>query len=151
MIKTILAAIAMSALVPGLVIAQDSEKKVKMADLPPAVQQAVKEHSKEGKLRGLATEMDKGKKVYEAELTVAGHSKDITFDADGKVVSVEEETTLADIPAPARAAIESAGGKGKVLEVETVTEGGKTFYEAQVKTGSKKSEIKVDAAGALVK
>jgi uncharacterized membrane protein YkoI len=32
-----------------------------------------------------------------------------------------------------------------------VTEGGKTFYEAQFKTGGKKSEVKVDAAGALVK
>ena len=151
MMKTILAAVAMSALVAGPGIAQDSEKKVKMADLPPAVQQAVKEHSKEGKLRGLATEMDKGKRVYEAELTVAGHSKDITFDAEGQVLSVEEETTLASIPPLARAAIESAAGQGKVLEVETVTEGGITFYEAQLKTGSKKSEIKVDAAGALVK
>ena len=149
--KTMLVAVAMSALVAGLVIAQDSEKKVKMSDLPAAVQQAVKEHSKDAKLRGLATEMDKGKKVYEAELTVAGHTKDITFDADGKVVSVEEETTLANIPAPARAAIESAAGKGKVLEVETVTEDGKTFYEAQIRTGGKKSEVKVDAAGALVK
>jgi uncharacterized membrane protein YkoI len=151
MIKTIIAAVVMSALVVGVVIAQDSEKTVKMADLPLAVQQAVKEHSKDGKLRGLATEMDNGKRVYEAELTVAGHSKDITFDAEGQVLGVEEETTLANIPPPARAAIESAAGKGKVLAVETVTEGGKAFYEAQIKTGTQKSEIKVDAAGALVK
>jgi uncharacterized membrane protein YkoI len=149
--KTMFAAVTMSALVAGLALAQDSEKKVKMQDLPAAVQQAVKDYSRDAKIRGLATEMDKGKRVYEAELTVAGHSKDVTFDADGHVVSVEEETTLANIPAPARAAIQSAAGKGKVLGVETVTEGGKTFYEAQLKTGSKKSEIKVDAAGALVK
>jgi uncharacterized membrane protein YkoI len=144
-------AVAMSALVAAMVMAADSEKKVKMSDLPAAVQQAVKEQSKDATLRGVATEMDKGKTVYEAELTVAGHSKDITFDADGHVVSIEEETPLADIPAPARAAIQSAAGKGKVLEVETVTEDGKTFYEAQIKTGGKKSEVKVDAAGALVK
>jgi uncharacterized membrane protein YkoI len=149
--KTMFAAVAMTALVAGLATAQDSEKKVKMSDLPAAVQQAVKEHGKDAKLRGLATEMDKGKKVYEAEFTVAGHSKDVTFDADGHVVSVEEETPLANIPAPARAAIQSAAGKGKVLEVETVTEDGKTFYEAQIKTGGKKSEVKVDAAGTLVK
>ena len=149
--KTLLAAVAIGALAAGVVIAQDSENKVKMADLPQPVQQAVRAHSKEGKLRGLATEMDQGKKVYEAELTVAGHAKDITFDAEGRVVSVEEETTLANIPAPARAAIESVAGKGRVLAVETVTEGGKTSYEAQLQTGSHKSEIKVDAAGALVK
>jgi uncharacterized membrane protein YkoI len=149
--KTMLAAIALSALATGGVLAQDSEKKVKMQDLPAAVQKAVKDYSKDAKIRGLATEMNKGKKVYEAELTIAGHSKDVTFDADGHVVSVEEETTLASIPAPAREAIQSAAGKGKVTEVETVTEGGKIFYEAQVKTGGKKSEVKVDAAGASVK
>ena len=149
--KPMLVAATMSVLVTGVAIAQDSEKKVKMSDLPAAVQQAVREHSKDGKLRGLATEMDKGKKVYEAEFTVAGHSKDITFDSDGHVMSVEEETPLARIPAAARAAIESAANKGKVVEVETVTEDGKTFYEAHVKTGRKKSEVKVDASGALVK
>src|SRR3979490_2660787 len=106
--KAILAAVAMSAFIGGMVLAQDAEKKVKMQDLPAAVQQAVKDYSKDAKIRGLATEMDKGKKVYEAELIVAGHSKDVTFDADGHIVSVEEETTLANIPAPARAAIQSA-------------------------------------------
>jgi uncharacterized membrane protein YkoI len=149
--KTMFAAVATSALVAALALAQDSEKKVKMQDLPPAVQQAVKDYSKDAKIRGLATEMDKGKKVYEAELTVAGHSKDVTFDADGHVLSVEEETPLANIPAPARDAIQRAVAKGKLLEVETVTEGGKTFYEAQFKTGGKKSEVKVDASGTLVK
>jgi uncharacterized membrane protein YkoI len=148
--KTIFAALAMSALAAGLVLAQDSETKVKMQDLPAAVQQAIKNYSKDAKIRGLATEMDKGKKVYEAELIVEGHSKDVTFDADGHIVSVEEETTLANIPAPARGAIQRAAGNGKVVEVETVTEDGKTFYEAQLKTAGKKSEVKVDASGASV-
>jgi uncharacterized membrane protein YkoI len=138
-------------LMAGPVLAQDSEKRIKLQDLPAAVQQAVKEQSKDAKLRGLAVEMDKGQRVYEVELTVAGHSKDITFDAEGHIVSVEEATTLANIPAPARAAIQRAAGTGKVLKVETVTEGGRTFYEAQLKTAGKKSEVKVDAAGALVK
>jgi uncharacterized membrane protein YkoI len=149
--KTLLATIALSALATGGVLAQDSEKKVNMQDLPAAVQKAVKGYSKEAKIRGLATEMDNGKTVYEAELTVAGHSKDVTFDADGHVVSIEEETTLANIPAAARDAIQRAAGKARVTEVEAVTERGKTFYEAQIKRAGKKSEVKVDAAGALVK
>jgi uncharacterized membrane protein YkoI len=150
--KMMLVAAAIGALVAGLATAQEeSEKKVKMQNLPAAVQQVVKEHSQGAKLRGLATEVDNGKTVYEAELTVDGHSKDITFDANGQVVSVEEETTLASIPAPARAAIQKAAGKGKVLAIETVTEGGNVSYEAQLRTGGKKSEVKVDATGALVK
>jgi uncharacterized membrane protein YkoI len=146
--KPIYVAVAISALVASLAA---QEKKVNMQDLPAAVQQAIKDYSKDAKIRGLATEMEKGKSVYEAELTVGGHSKDVTFDGDGHVLSVEEETPLAAIPAPARAAIERLAGQGKIGEVETVTEGGKTFYEAQLTTAGKKSEVKVDAAGAVVK
>jgi uncharacterized membrane protein YkoI len=89
--------------------------------------------------------------VYEAELKVNGHSKDITFDAQGQIVSVEEETPVQQIPGAAREAIQKAAAKGKVLQVETVTEGGKTFYEAQIKTAGKKSEVKVDATGQPIK
>jgi uncharacterized membrane protein YkoI len=131
--------------------AQAAEKKVAMKDLPAAVQQAIKEQSKGATLRGVAKEVENGKTVYEAELKVNGHSKDITFDAQGQIVSVEEETALQQIPGPAREAIQKMAASGKVLLVETVTEGGKTFYEAQVNTGGKKSEVKVDAAGQPVK
>ena len=151
--KTIAIAIAIAsgALVAGLALAQDSEKKVRMQDLPAAVQQAVKEHSQGATVKGLAMEVEKGRKLYEAELLVNGKSRDITFDEKGKLVSAEEETSLDKIPAAARAAIEKGAGSGKITMVETVTEDGKTSYEAQVTTGRKKSEVKVDANGKTVK
>lgn len=136
-------------LVAGLSAA---EKKVKMQDLPPAVQQAVKEQTKGGAtLKGLAKEVEDGKTLYEAEMTVNGHGKDVSFDAAGTVVSVEEEVALDSIPAPAREAIQKAAGTGKIAKVESVTEKGTTFFEAQVKKGIKSSEVKVDAAGKTVK
>jgi len=147
---TIITAIASGALVAALG-AQDSEKKINMKGVPAAVQQAIREQSKGATLRGVAKEVEQGKTLYEAELTVNGHSKDVTFDAQGQVVSVEEQTPIADIPSAAREAIQKAAGGGKVLVVETVTEGGKTFYEAQVRKGIKKSEVKVDASGQPVK
>jgi uncharacterized membrane protein YkoI len=142
-------AIASTVVCAALVAA--SEKKVAMKDVPAAVQQAIKEQSKGATLKGVATEVENGKTLYEAELKVNGHSKDISFDAQGQIVSVEEETPIQQIPGPARDAIQKAAANGKVLEVETVTEGGKTFYEAQIKTGAKKSEVKVDATGQPVK
>jgi hypothetical protein len=39
---------------------------------------------------------------------------------------------------------------GRLL-VETVTEGGKTFYGAQISKGGKKSEVRVTASGQTVK
>jgi uncharacterized membrane protein YkoI len=129
----------------------DSENKVAIRDVPAAVQQAIKEYSRGSTLRGLTKENEGGKTVYEAELRVNGHSKDITFDGQGQVVSLEEETALEQIPEAARRAIQKAAGKAKIIMVEMVTEGGNTAYEAQLKEGRRRSEVKVDASGRTVK
>src|ERR1700737_384181 len=103
------------------ITAQDKdskEQKVTLEQLPAAVQAAVKEQTKGATVKGFAIETENGKKLYEAELTVNGHAKDISFDAGGAIVSVEEETTLDKIPAPARAALEKAAGQGKIVIVE---------------------------------
>ena len=131
--------------------ADSKEQKVTLEQLPAAVQTAVKEQSKGATVKGFAIENENGKKLYEAELTVNGHAKDISFDARGAIVSVEEETTLDKIPAPARAALEKAAGQGKIVIVEVVTEGGKTSYEAQINNDKKTSEVAVDASGRSVK
>lgn len=128
-----------------------AEQKIEMKDLPPAVQQAVQQQSKGATVRGLTKEVEHGKTEYEAELTVNGHGKDVSFDPLGKVIGVEEEVPIASIPEAARKAIQKAAGDGKVNKVEQVTEGGKTFYEASLRKGSKNSEIQVDSTGKRVK
>jgi uncharacterized membrane protein YkoI len=136
----------------GTAGAQESgEKKINMKNVPAAVQQAITKESAGAKLKGLATEVEDGKRLYEAEFDVNGHARDVSFDENGAVVSVEEEIALDKIPAPARAAIEKAAGTGKVTMVETITAGGTLAYEAQLNKSGKKSEIKVDAAGRTVK
>ena len=144
--RNIIATALISTLLIGGAAALASEKKMAMKDLPPAVQQAIKDQGG-ATVRGLAKEVDKGKTFYEAELTVNGHSKDIMFDEQGTIVSVEEESALDQIPPAARTAIEKATGSGKVSVVEKLTEGGHVFYEAQVTKGGKTSEVKVDASG----
>ena len=89
------------------------EKKIKMKDLPPAVRQAVMEQSKGATVRGLTMEMDKGKTYYEAQLTVNGHNRDIEFDADGKVVEIEEAIKIENVPASAQAGLLTIAGTGK--------------------------------------
>src|SRR2546428_13494606 len=92
----IITALASGALIAALV-AQGSEKKISMKDVPAAVQQAIKEQSKGATLRGVAKEVEHGKTLYEAELNVKGHSKDGTFDAQGQVVNVTQQHLIADI------------------------------------------------------
>jgi uncharacterized membrane protein YkoI len=128
-----------------------AERRIRMRNLPIAVQQAVKDQSKGATIRGLTKEVENGKTEYEAELTVNGHGKDISFDAEGRIVSVEEEVPLASLPEAARGAIQKAAGTGKLQKVESVTENGTSFYEATIRTAGKSSEIKVAANGATVK
>ena len=139
------------ALLLTVVSAAAAEKKIKMQEMPAAVQQAVKEQSKGAVIRAFGQEVENGKTLYEMELTVNGHAKDVTFDGGGKVVSVEEEVPLESIAVPAREAIQKAVGKGKLQKVESVTENGSSFYEASIRKAGKSSEFKVDATGAAVK
>ena len=128
-----------------------AEVKVKMSDLPPAVQNAVKEQSKGATIRGFSKETEKGKTEYEAELTLNGRNRDVSFDAAGNVISVEEEVPLSSVPDAVRAAIQKAAAGGSLGKVEQVKENGKLFYEATIRKEGKSSEIQVDPNGVLVK
>jgi uncharacterized membrane protein YkoI len=128
-----------------------SEKKIAESDLPPAVQQAVREQSKGAVIRAFTKEVEHGKTTYEAEMTVNGRSRDVSFDTAGRVVSVEEETLIGDIPASAREAIQKAAAGSALRKVETVTENGKTTYEATIRKVAKSSEFRVDTEGRSLK
>ena len=135
----------------GGVAAMGAEKKVKLQDLPPAVQQAVKDQTKNATLVGLSQEVENGKTVYEAETKVNGHGRDMIIDGSGAILEVEEEVALESIPAAARAAIEKQAAGGKIAKVETVTKGKTVTYEAGVTKNGKKSEVSFTADGAPVK
>jgi hypothetical protein len=135
----------------GLVSAfalQAQEKKIKRSDLPPAVEKTVAEQSKGATIKGFATEVEDGKKIYEAELTVNGHGKDIAMDEKGSILEVEEEVAMSSIPPAVKDGLTKAAGKGTITKVETLTKKGKLVaYEAVVKTLTKNSEIQVGPDG----
>jgi hypothetical protein len=135
----------------GTLRAGDGEKRVKMKDLPEAVQKTVREQGKDAKVRGLSVEVENGKTCYEAELKVKGHGKDILIDENGVVLEVEEKVEFSALPAAVKEQIKKSAGKGKIRRVEAITKGSEpTVYEALVKTGDKKSEIQVAADGKLI-
>ena len=124
------------------------EKKIKRADLPPAVEKTVAAESAGATVKGFSTEKEKGETFYEAELVVNGHSKDVLIDVSGAVVEVEEEVALDSLSADVKAGLQAKAGKGKVLKVESLTKKGKLVaYEAKVDTNGKKSEIQVGPDG----
>ena len=128
--------------------AQEHEKHLKKSDLPAEVQKTADEYSKGATVRGYSKEMEKGKPEYEVELTVDGHSKDVSIDETGVVIEVEEQVQLDELPAPVRDGLKNKAGDGKITKVESLTKHGKVVaYEAQVLTGSKKTEVQVGPGG----
>jgi uncharacterized membrane protein YkoI len=131
--------------------AQNSEKPVKMKDLPAAVQATVRQQSIGATRRGLSKEVEGGKTFYEVELRVGGHNKDVLIDPTGAVVAIEEEVAPDSLPEAVKAEFEKHAAGGRVVMVESITENGQIVaYEAHIKTGKKSLEVKVAPDGRLI-
>ena len=124
------------------------EKKIQRSDLPPAVEKALQPQIHGATIKGFATEKEDGQVLYEAELMVNGHSRDINFDSNGKVVEIEEEVAFDTLPADVKSALTAKAGDGKIALVESLTKQDKLVaYEAQVDKKGKRSEIQVGPKG----
>jgi hypothetical protein len=145
--KNLFVAIAVGGLMlSGTASAQ--EKKIKRSELPPAVEKTVAAQSGGATIRGFSSEVEKGQTLYEAEMIVNGHSKDVLMAADGSIVEVEEQVALDSLSAEVKAGLQTKAGKGKILKVESITKKDKLVaYEAHVDTNGKKSEVQVGPDG----
>ena len=127
---------------------QEKEKKLKRSDLPAAVQKTVDQESQGATIRGYSSETDNGQLVYEVEMRVRGHGRDVLIGADGSVMEIEEEVALDSLPAPVRDGLRQLAGRGRITKVESLTKHGAIVaYEAQVRTGTKRSEVQVGPDG----
>ena len=138
-------------IIAGLAIAAAAvaqEKRIKRSDLPPAVEKTVVEQSAGATIKGFNKEKEDGKTLYEVEMIVNGHTKDVLMDASGAVVEVEEEVAMDALPAEVKAGLMAKAGKGKLMKVESLTKHDKLVaYEAQVDTNGKRSEVQVGPDG----
>ncbi len=128
--------------------ANGQEKKINRQQLPPEVEKTVARESEGATINGFSTEIEKGKRLYEVELTTSGHSKDILMDKNGNIVEVEEEVSMDSLPSTVQDALKKRAGAGTIGKIESLTKNGKLVaYEAHVKTGAKRSEIQVGPNG----
>ncbi len=139
------------AFVSALIFAANSraqEKSIARSDLPPAVEKTVGEQSHGATIQGFSTEVENGRRLFEAEMTVDGHGKDISIDAQGRIVEIEEQVTMDSLSAAVKAGLIKAAGSGTITKIETLTKQGKLVaYEVSVRNGSKRSEVQVGPDG----
>ena len=133
-------------MVSTLAVAQ--EKKIQRSDLPTPVEKAVAAHSQGAAIKGFSVENKDDHTYYEVEMTVSGHSKDVTFDPTGAVVEVEEQVAFDTLPGAVKEGLQAEAGAGKILKVESISKHDKVVaYEAKVQNAGKRSEIQVGLDG----
>ncbi len=124
------------------------EKKIAQSALPAPVQKAAQAQSQGATIKGFSTEKENGKTVYEAEMIINGHTRDIQFATDGTVNEIEEEVAFNALPAPVQTALTKKAAGAKITKVESLTKQGKLVaYEAATLNGTKKGEIQVAPDG----
>ena len=129
-----------------------AQKKLALKDLPAEAQKTIQAELKGGEIKKIGRETEHGVTQYEVETTLNGKHRDFNVDTKGKLLLVEEETTLEAIPAPAKAAIVKKVADGKLTVVELFIRGGETMYEATYRTkGGKKLEALFKADGTETK
>jgi uncharacterized membrane protein YkoI len=124
------------------------EKRMRKSELPPAVQKAAEEQTKGATVRGYSSEVKNGQHEYEIETVVDGHSRDITFSADGSLLEIEEQVEMSDLPSAVREGLQAKAGSSKITKIESLTKQGKVVaYEAKVLKAGKRHEVQVGPDG----
>jgi hypothetical protein len=125
-----------------------TETRISKADLPVLVQKTADAQAIGGTVRGYSKDTEDGKLEYEVEMTVKGHSKDITIAPDGTLLEIEEQVSIDSLAPEVRSGLTAKAAKGKISKVESLTKHGKIVaYEAKVLTAGKRSEIQVGPDG----
>jgi len=132
----------------GVALARASERTIQRTDLPPAVQRTADAQSTGATVRRYVKDNEGGHVEYEVEMTLDGHSKDVSIALDGTLLEIEEQVALDAIPGNVRKGLVTRAGGGTITKVESITKLGKIVaYEAQVRTAGKHSEIQVGPDG----
>ncbi|HET7790401.1 MAG TPA: hypothetical protein VFK78_06345 [Gemmatimonadales bacterium] len=128
--------------------ARAQERRIRRADLPAAVRKTADAQSQGATVRGYSRETENGQVTYEVEMTVHGRGRDLSIALDGTIVLIEAEVPFDSLASAVRAGLTAKAGAGTITKVEALTKHGVLVaYEAQVRTGKKRSEVQVGPKG----
>lgn len=133
----------------GMTTAMRAQDKVlTRAKVPAKVLATVDRETQRTTIKGYATEVEHGKRVYEVETIANGHTRDLQIGADGTLNEIEEEVPMASLPAAVSSSLDTRAKGAKITKVESLTKGGKLVaYEASVEKDGHKGEIQVGPTG----
>ena len=146
--------IALTLLVASVFLAGTSlaqELSLKKKDVPKAILDAFHKSYPNATIKGYSKETDSGLVSFEIESVEGKTHRDLSYRADGSVVSIEESLPFSDLPEAIRNALKKDYPKAKVSLCEKVVEHGTTTFELVVLSGKHKKELVFNGDGTIVK
>lgn len=132
-------------------VARADEEKIPVAKVPKVVLDAVKARYPGSEIKGAEKEVEDGKTIYELKLTHEGHKLEVSATPEGKIVSVEKEIKVADLPAAVTAGVKAKYPKATLKSAEEVEEDGETTYEVVIeKSAGKAVGLTLSKAGKIL-
>lgn len=130
-------------------IAQD--KKITEKEVPSAVLNSFHKAYPKAEIKGLSTEIEKGKKYFEVESMEGTVKRDLLFTPVGKIAEIEESITPSNLPKGSVQTIEKKIAGAKIEQAEKVISGVKVTYELSVTGKNGKFEVVLNKEGKIIK
>lgn len=146
-----LAANALLAILAGATSAFAQEQKISCTAVPTAVREAFAKAFPKAKIKHCSREVEKGKTTYEIASVEGETGRDVTFHADGTLISVEETIAFGSVPEPVQRVVNERFPGGEIARAEKVMRDGTVLYEFGIKHRGKLVEIVFDPGGNEVK
>lgn len=127
------------------------EKKISEKEVPASVMSAFHKAYPKAEIKGTSIETEKGKKYYEIESIEGTKHIDLLISKDGQIAEVEETIPVEQLPSRIMKTLETKFKEMKIDKAEKVTRGAISNYELVIESSMGKREVKLNAAGKLLK
>jgi uncharacterized membrane protein YkoI len=138
-------------------VVQADEEKVPLDKVPKTVMAAVKAKFPDAEPKGASREKENGKIIYEVTIKNKGQNIDVELSEDGKILAIEKEINVKDLPKKVAEALEAKYPKAthkkaeEIIKVENGVEKPAVFEVVLVTTDKKSFEVVVSADGKIQK
>jgi len=131
-------------------IAQNTQKDFSKI-LPAKVLESFKKTFPTAVINNAGEEKEKGVTYYEVESVDGTVRRDIIFQADGKIVEIEEKISTGDLPVKVKDSLNSKYPRWEIAAAEKLTKDNKESFEVLLKKGKETKEVVLDKDGTVLK
>ena len=126
------------------------EQAVKAKDVPKPVLDAFRKSYPHAQIKGYSKEKEKGVLTYEIESTEGKTHRDVTYTAEGTLVSAEESMKSSDLPEAVKTTIQKEYPAYSISRCEKISADSTIQFEVVVKKEKKQIELVLDQQGKIV-